>query len=79
MSSATSPLLDELRAHARRLRAKRLEALFADPERAGAWTIEAAGLYFDHSKQFLDAAARDALLALAQARELPARIKGQLY
>ncbi|HMM76399.1 MAG TPA: glucose-6-phosphate isomerase [Gammaproteobacteria bacterium] len=75
MSSATFPLLDELRAHARRLRAKRLEALFADPERAGAWTIEAAGLYFDHSKQFLDAAARDALLALAQARELPARIE----
>ncbi|MGE3772389.1 MAG: hypothetical protein AB7I32_05650, partial [Gammaproteobacteria bacterium] len=75
MSSATSPLLDDLHAHARRLRARRLEALFADPGRADAWTIEAAGLYFDHSKQFLDAAARDTLLALTRARELPARIE----
>jgi len=75
MSSAPSPLLDDLRAHARRLRAGRIEALFADPDRAAAWTLEAAGLYFDHSKQFLDAPARDALLALAYARELPARIE----
>jgi len=75
MSSGTSPLLDELRAHARRLLAGRIDALFADPGRADTWTVEAAGLYFDHSKQFLDEAARDALLAFARARGLPARIE----
>lgn len=74
MSSATSVLLDDLHQHARRLRAGRIEQLFANSARPSQWTIEAAGLYFDHSKQFLDAPARDALIALAHARALPARI-----
>jgi len=68
-------LLDSLGAHATRLRRTRIDALFATPGRAAAWTIEAAGLYFDHSKQLLDEPARDALLALATARDLAARIE----
>ncbi|MCC7121593.1 MAG: glucose-6-phosphate isomerase [Gammaproteobacteria bacterium] len=79
MDTATSathePLVECLFAHARRLSAGRIDGLFVDPARADAWTIDAAGLCFDHSKQLLDAPARDALLALAHARALPARIE----
>jgi glucose-6-phosphate isomerase len=70
-----SSLLDSLTAHAQRLRSNRIETLFATPGRAAAWTIEAAGLYFDHSKQLIDDPARDALLALAAARGLAGRIE----
>ena len=75
MSGVTSPIIDRLDQHARRLGAGRLDTLFADADRVPGWTIEAAGLYVDHSKQFLDTAARDTLLALAAARGLPARIE----
>jgi len=68
-------ILDTLTEHATRLRRNRIETLFATPGRAGAWTIEAAGLYFDHSKQLIDEPARDTLLALATARGLAGRIE----
>jgi glucose-6-phosphate isomerase len=55
-----------LRGHADRLRATTLGALFADdPGRAAALTVSVDDLTIDFSKEKLDAAARDALLALA--------------
>ncbi len=68
-------ILETLNEHARRLRQGRLDALFASPDRAADYTIEAAGLYFDHSKQLLDDDARQALLQLADERGLPAKIE----
>ena len=44
-----------------------------DSERAGLFTLEAAGLYLDFSKQRLDAQTLRSLLALAQARGVPER------
>ncbi|MEL7487942.1 MAG: glucose-6-phosphate isomerase, partial [Pseudomonadota bacterium] len=42
----------------------------ADPSRAARYSIEAAGLFLDYSKNKIDDAARDALLALAEAVDL---------
>ncbi len=41
-----------------------------DPARFDAFSIEGAGLFLDYSKNKIDAAARNALLALAKARDL---------
>ena len=63
-----------LAAHAKRLRSVRIESLFdAEADRIGRLQLEGAGLVLDVSKQLLDRAAGDALLALAEARELPAQ------
>jgi len=60
--------------HAARLKDQTLSALFAaDGERARHFTLEAAGLYFDYSKQRIDAQTLQALLALARARGVEQR------
>ena len=49
-----------------------LGAAFAEqPQRAAEWRVTAAGLTVDYSRQLADAATRDSLVALAEARELP--------
>jgi glucose-6-phosphate isomerase len=45
-----------------------IELFDRDPQRAQRYTLEAAGLYFDYSKNKIDDAAREALLALAADR-----------
>ncbi|MEQ1439586.1 glucose-6-phosphate isomerase [Fontimonas sp. SYSU GA230001] len=60
-----------LQAHAQRLRAMRTLELFTrDPQRVTRCSAQACGLYLDYAKQRLDAAAIDALIALAEEREL---------
>jgi len=66
----------QLQAQAEALRPVHLTELFAaDPGRATAFSAEAAGLYLDYSKQRIDRAAMDALLALAGQQQLPAWIR----
>ena len=48
----------------------------AQPDRAAAFTVEAAGLTLDFSRQRLDEAALHALLGLAHEARLPARVEG---
>jgi glucose-6-phosphate isomerase len=48
------------------------QAFGQDPRRADAYRVEAAGLTIDYSRQFLDEAALDGLLALAEASEFAA-------
>jgi len=68
-----------LEPHARRLAGTPVRGLFtADPERFTRFSREACGLLLDFSRQRLDAAAFDALLALAGERNLRARI-GALF
>ena len=81
----TTPLMTELPAcvglqsHAERLRQVSIQTLFDDdPGRAGDFSVEAAGLHLDYSKQLLDRATRDALLALAEQAGLRARIRALL-
>ncbi len=60
------PAWAALQQHARRLDGTAIEALFAqDPDRPRALALEHDGLYADFSKQLIDGAVRDALLALA--------------
>jgi len=68
-------LAEALAGHARRLAATPVRALFAaDPSRFEHCSREACGLLFDFSRQRLDAAAFDALVALAESRGLGARV-----
>jgi glucose-6-phosphate isomerase len=72
-------LADELASHARRLAATPVRGLFAaDPERFARFSREAAGILLDFSRQRLDGAALDALVGLAEARGLRARIAALL-
>jgi glucose-6-phosphate isomerase len=65
-----------LEPHAQRLAATPVRELFAaDPERFVRFSREACGLLFDFSRQRLDIAALDALVALAADRGLPARTR----
>lgn len=53
-----------------------LRDLFArDPQRFERFSVGAAGVFFDYSKQRIDAAARDALLALVDERRVPRAIE----
>jgi glucose-6-phosphate isomerase len=62
-------------AAAKALKATTLKTLFAeDPERAQRFRIEAAGLTLDYSKNLLDAAAKQALIQLAEQAQLPTSI-----
>ncbi len=71
----TDPRTTDLHQHAERLRGTTLRALFADdPERAERFSVSAADLHLDCSKQLLDAPALDALLELARERGLAERI-----
>ncbi len=70
-----TPQWRALQRHARGLARVHLRELFAaDPQRGKRFAVEAAGWYFDHAKQRLDARAVQLLLALAQARGVPQRI-----
>jgi len=51
----------------------RIEELFADPGRAGAFSVRADGLLFDYSKTTIDAEARALLLSLAENAGVAAR------
>jgi len=63
------PEWQALEGHAARLRDVPLRRLFAeDAGRAERFSLEAAGIFLDYSKQRVDAPALDALLALAKAR-----------
>ncbi len=63
-----------LASHAERLKKIAISEHFkADPERATKYSLEAAGLYLDYSKNRLDDQARGALLDLAQASGVAAR------
>jgi glucose-6-phosphate isomerase len=65
-----------LEKHAARLREVSLRKLFADDSgRAERFSFDAAGIHLDFSKHRLDQAAFDALVALAKARDLGARIE----
>jgi len=73
MTTLTSLLLP----HAERLLATPTLRLFTDdPARLPDFSLDAAGLHLDYAKQRLDRPARAALLALAEARQLPSRIEG---
>lgn len=61
---------------AKRLAQTRTEALFdSDPARADTFSLDAAGLYLDYSKNKIDAAARADLLALAHDVDLTGAIR----
>lgn len=65
-----------LQHHADRLRAQRIDALFAaDADRVDHFRCEAAGLRLDYGKQLVDAAALQALLALAEQQDLAGQIR----
>ena len=59
-----------LQQQARRLDGTHLRDLLADPQRPASMTVEAAGLLADFSKQRVDAAALEALFAMAAAARL---------
>ena len=73
------PAYGELQSHANTLQSASIESLFStDPRRAGDFTLEAAGLQLDYSKQLLHREALSALLELARQAELPRRISALL-
>jgi glucose-6-phosphate isomerase len=83
MSSSTPltdlPAFGELQALAGALRHASIETLFQqEADRLDTFCRSAAGLRLDFSKHLLDRAARDALLALAEQAQLPARARALL-
>ncbi|KAF1722036.1 glucose-6-phosphate isomerase [Pseudoxanthomonas wuyuanensis] len=63
--------LDALRTHAERLRGVHLPALLAqDPARAGDFALRAGPLYFNFARQAYDRQALEAMLALAESKDL---------
>jgi glucose-6-phosphate isomerase len=65
--------------HARAMRATTIGQLFADDtERASAFTVEAAGLYVDFSKNLVTTETRDLLVALAEAAGV-ARLRDAMF
>jgi glucose-6-phosphate isomerase len=72
----TLPEWQSVEKHAQRLTNASLRQLFADdPQRAAHFSLDAAGIHLDYSKHLLDRPALDALVALAGARGLAARIE----
>ena len=72
----TLPEWQSVEKHAQRLKAASLRKLFADDaQRAALFSLDAAGIHLDYSKHLLDRPAFDALVALARARGLTARIE----
>lgn len=67
--------LDQLRAHAVRLRASSLRALAAAPGRADGYALDAGPLHASFARQRLDDAARDALFALARRADLAGALR----
>lgn len=66
-------MFDALKKHAARAGGLRIEALFDDASRAADYSASALDMLFDYSKTQIDAAARDALLALVDAAGVAAR------
>lgn len=64
---------DELKAQATAVQAGNIRDLFADAGRAADFAVDFDGMLFDYSKTYLTADARAALIALAEAREVPGR------
>lgn len=63
--------LDALRSHAERLRGISLPTLLAqDPARAGDFVLRSGPLYFNFARQAYDRQALDAMLALAESKDL---------
>ncbi|MBV2361163.1 glucose-6-phosphate isomerase [Thalassococcus sp. CAU 1522] len=60
-------MLDILKDHAARIGDRRIETLFDDSGRAGAFSLDACGMLFDYSKTQVDTALRDALIGIAEA------------
>ncbi len=81
MSTTERPLTQTsqwqvLQRHAERMAATHLRQLFADEEnRVERFSKMAAGLYYDFSKQRIDAAVLDSLFELARVRNLPEQIE----
>ncbi|MDQ2092572.1 glucose-6-phosphate isomerase [Rhodalgimonas zhirmunskyi] len=61
---------NELAEKAEAAKSRRIEDLFADPERAARFSASALGLHFDYSKTALDEDAMAALIELAEAADL---------
>ena len=73
------PAYGELQTHANALRPASIEQMFnADGARAGDFTLEAAGLHLDFSKQLLSREAWTALVSLAQQAGIGERIAALL-
>jgi glucose-6-phosphate isomerase len=69
------PAWSELEAHYERMKATHLRDLFeSDPGRGERLTLDAEGIYLDYSKNRVDDAVLEALLALAGESDLRARI-----
>ncbi|MBW4982197.1 glucose-6-phosphate isomerase [Mameliella sp. CS4] len=66
-------MFEQLKTLAAGIGDRRIETLFADEGRAGAFSQSAEGMLFDYSKTQIDAEARAGLLALAEARGVAAR------
>jgi glucose-6-phosphate isomerase len=66
-------MFEAVQAHAARISDRRIDDLFADPDRAGDFSLSALGLLFDYSKTQLDAPIRATLLALAEQAGVAAR------
>ncbi|MEN9783236.1 MAG: glucose-6-phosphate isomerase, partial [Pseudomonadota bacterium] len=74
-----SPAWKALLAHRSHWSSRRLRDLFAaDPGRFSAFSLEAAGLFLDYSKNLISAETRDLLVELAHERDVPARIAALL-
>jgi len=75
-SGTDCPAWRELGRLAQRLGATATRELFArDPQRFAHFSLEAAGLVFDYSRQRIDAAVLDALIGLAEQLNLRSRIE----
>ncbi|WP_305968162.1 MULTISPECIES: glucose-6-phosphate isomerase [unclassified Mameliella] len=66
-------MFEELKTLAAGIGERRIEALFEDEGRAGAFSLSAEGMLFDYSKTQIDAEVRAGLLTLAEARGVSAR------
>ncbi|MGB6055074.1 MAG: glucose-6-phosphate isomerase, partial [Burkholderiaceae bacterium] len=65
---------EALQSHLEQARHWQMPQLFAqDPQRFARFSVEAAGLFLDYSKNRLDARTLELLLALARARGVEAR------
>jgi len=75
-SSSSSPVWRALEKHRDEIAAQRVDAMFAaDPGRGRAFTFACAGLAVDFSKQRIDAATLDRLVALARERDVAGAIE----
>ena len=78
-SLTRSPAWRALLAHRGHWNSRQLRDLFAaDPDRFDRFSLDAAGLFLDYSKNLITAETRDLLVELAHERDVPARIAALL-